>query len=155
MKNKKRKSRKSKPNPVGRPPLYKSAEELQTQIRKYFNTEAYIDLGFTGKGKNRKRLQKYAPTISGLVLYCGFCNRASFYDLESNPEFTNTIKKARTMIEQYYERLLHGANCTGAIFALKNFGWQDKTELEHTGEIKFTQMPAIKVSGKSLEIKIG
>jgi len=153
MKKKKRPIK--KPNPEGRPPLYKTAEELETKIREYFNTEAYVDIGLSKTKKGKSSLRKYSPTISNLALFCGFADRHSFYEYEAKPQFTHTIKRARALISAYYERLLSGSNCTGAIFALKNFGWQDKTELEHTGEIKFTQMPAIKIGGKSLEIKIG
>jgi hypothetical protein len=67
------------------------------------------------------------PTITGLVLFCGFSDRQSFYDYEKKAEFTCTIKKARTFIEREYEELLH-ENPTAAIFALKNFDWSDKQE---------------------------
>jgi len=155
MKNKKRKSRKLKQNPVGRPPLYKSAQELQKKIEDYFKNGVTLRKVFIGP-PNKRRLELIpVPTISGLVLYCGFADRHSFYDLEKIPEFSHTIKRARTFIEKEYEEQLHTNNATGAIFALKNFGWQDKTELEHTGEIKFTQMPAVKLGGKKLELKIG
>jgi hypothetical protein len=113
--------------PEGRPPLFKTTEELQSKITEYFK-----------KGVKRKRVWQGdkaitipIPTITGLILYCGFCDRSSFYNLESNPEFSHTIKKARTFIESTYEEYLHTGNCTGAIFALKNFGWKDKQEVEH------------------------
>jgi hypothetical protein len=156
MKNKKRKNHKKQPNPVGRPPLYNSPKELQTAIDEYFKTEAYVDLGLVKNKKGKStRVQRYVPTITGLVVFLGFSSRDTFYEYEKKPEFTDTIKKARTRIEQAYERLLHGANCTGAIFALKNFGWQDKTEHELSGEIKFVQMPAIKRAGKKQEFNVG
>mgnify|MGYP003704955791 FL=1 len=36
------------------------------------------------------------------------------------------------MIEHHYEQLIQGHNNAGAIFALKNMGWIDKTEVEQT-----------------------
>jgi len=36
-------------------------------------------------------------------------------------------------IENYAENRLFGNNPTGAIFALKNYGWKDKREVEQTG----------------------
>ena len=36
------------------------------------------------------------------------------------------------MIEREYEEQLQTGNPTGAIFALKNFDWKDKAEIEHT-----------------------
>ena len=53
------------------------------------------------------------------------------YDYEENPEFSNTIKKARTFMEREYEKLLH-TNPTWAIFALKNFWWTDRQEVDTT-----------------------
>ena len=51
-----------------------------------------------------------------------------------HPELSSkfeAIKNARTRIEQHYEELVQEGN-SGAIFALKNFGWSDKQETEHT-----------------------
>ena len=95
-------------------PIYNSPEELQEAI----------DLYFDGADK---------PTISGLALHCGFVSRQSFYDYEQRPEYSYTIKRARLRIESMYEEKLQGQTCTGAIFALKNLGWRDKTEQEQTG----------------------
>ncbi|NJO00400.1 MAG: hypothetical protein HC880_00795 [Bacteroidia bacterium] len=70
------------------------------------------------------------PTISGLVLFLGFCDIHSFYDYGRRPEFSTTIKNARERIVNIYEQMLGNANCTGAIFALKNFGWKDRIEIK-------------------------
>ena len=75
-------------------------------------------------------------------MHLGFCDRQSFYEYEKKPEFTYTIKKARFFIEQHYEELLQTGNVTGAIFALKNFGWVDRTESN------------IEVSGKDIGFSI-
>lgn len=75
-----------------------------------------------------------AITITDLCLYLGFADRYSFYDYESMPAFSHTIKRCRTFIEREYEEQLRFGNPTGAIFALKNFGWRDKTEHEVTGK---------------------
>ncbi len=107
---------------VGRPPKYANPEELQVKIDEYFEQDIKIEL-------ERK---PFTLTITGLVLYCGFCDRVSFYDYEKRPEFSYTIKRARARIEEHYEKRLQGNNCTGSIFALKNFGWIDKQETEHT-----------------------
>ena len=71
-------------------------------------------------------------TITGLCLELGFCSRQSFYDYEEKPNFSYTIKKARLHIERAYEAKLSGKEVTGAIFALKNLGWKDKTEVDQT-----------------------
>jgi hypothetical protein len=71
-------------------------------------------------------------TITGLCLELGFCSRQSFYDYEEKPGFTYTIKKARLHIERAYEAKLSGKEVGGAIFALKNLGWKDKSEVDQT-----------------------
>ena len=97
---------------MGRPPKYKTSEELQIQVDNYFGI---------ADGK---------ITITGLVLACGFCSRQSFYDLEKKEEFTYTIKRARLRIENHYEGLLRAVSVAGPIFALKNLGWVDKQEID-------------------------
>lgn len=97
----------------GRPPKYKSAKLLHYVITRYFRRGKYDP--------------DFRPTICGLVLYCGFCDRNSFYDLEKQEEFSGTVKKARLAIQAVYERNLHRNNAAGSIFALKNFGWRDDT----------------------------
>ena len=71
-------------------------------------------------------------TISGLAYFLGFNSRSSFYEYENKVEFTDIIKKARLRIEMNYEENLIDKACTGSIFALKNMGWSDKTEIDHT-----------------------
>jgi hypothetical protein len=47
-------------------------------------------------------------------------------------EFLNTIKKAKDMVEYSYEIDLKKKGNTGTIFALKNFDWKDKQEIENS-----------------------
>ena len=86
------------------------------------------------------------PTITGLALFLGFENRQSLYDYREKEEFSGVIKRAMTLVEQGYEFKLHGDKPTGAIFALKNMGWKDRTETDITsnGEAVNTQ-PAINI----------
>lgn len=112
-------------------PRFKTAKELQTKIDKYFKNcpdKKKIII------KTGKVIEVPIPTICGLCLYCGFESRQSFYDYEKRPAFSYTIKRARLFIEKEYEQMLQGQNCTGAIFALKNLGWIDKTSQEITGK---------------------
>lgn len=144
-------TKKKTPNPVGRPPKYKTPEELQEKIDLYFHKCPDF---VTKTDTDGSLVQIPIITISGLVLFLGFCDRASFYDLEKKKEFTHTIKRARTFIELEYEKILRHGNCTGAIFALKNFGWKDKTEVDQTHT--FQEMPTVKKdSGEEMEFDIG
>lgn len=102
---------------TGRPRIIETPEEMEEQV------DAYFDF---------VKAKKEPATITGLALYLGFASRQSFYDYEQKPEFSYTIKRARSRIEECYEKALHSRNPIGAIFALKNFGWTDKTEVTAT-----------------------
>jgi hypothetical protein len=53
-----------------------------------------------------------------------------------------------------YEKSLRQNNCTGAIFALKNFGWKDKTEIE--GSLVFNKLPQVTLdNGATLTFNVG
>ena len=113
-------------------PLYSTAKELQLKIDEYFDSKVDSFTKIIGKPPNEKEVNVYRPTITGLVLHCGFVNRQSFYDMEKRPELSDTIKRARSRIENIYEQQLFDGNA-GAIFALKNFGWRDRQDI-HTNE---------------------
>lgn len=122
-------------HPGGRPAKYKSAEELQIKIDQYFLPENICTRKVVvGKGDNQEVVKLPCPTITGLVMFLGYCDRQSFYDMEADRQFSDTIKKARNRIAHAYELNLHGPYPVGSIFALKNFGWSDKTEVEHSGK---------------------
>lgn len=117
----------------GRPALFDSEAELVAEIESYFE---HIK-GEKKKTKAGKRSRLWErkpenPTVTGLALYLGFESRQSFYDYENKQEFSYTIKKCRLRIEAFYEQNLLSYNTTGAIFALKNFGWRDKIEAGFT-----------------------
>jgi len=119
-------------NDNGRPPHFKTVEELQLKIDKYFNGGLKKRTIFVGKGDNKEAIEIEVPTISGLAYFLGFESRKSFYDYEKRDGFLYTIKRARLFIEQEYEEQLQVGNTTGAIFALKNMGWIDKTHSDIT-----------------------
>lgn len=135
----------------GRPALFATVEDLDKAITGYFE---YIK---GKKGEREVEVKKKdglidfqtetfwvwppePPTITGLAYYLGFNSRQSFYDYEKDGDFSYTIKRARLRIENEYEKALHHQSPTGAIFALKNFGWTDKQEIdqktEHSGGIE-------------------
>ncbi len=108
--------------------MFKSAEEMQARIDEYFACGAKVRT--IGTDSDGDQIYEKIYTITGLCLFCGFEDRHSMLDYEKRPEFSRTMKKARTRIECEYETNLSGKNPTGSIFALKNFGWRDKTEVE-------------------------
>lgn len=117
----------------GRPPFYETDEELQAKIQEYFDSGMDWRDVVTGPPNNRRVEKVKVPTITGLVLYLGFADRASFYDMEKQEKFSHTIKRARTMIEKEYEMYLQTGGGAGAIFALKNFGWVDQRDIVSAG----------------------
>lgn len=106
---------------AGRPPIYDNPEELQAKAEEYFQSKP--------QGK---------WTMTGLALFLGFDSRQSLYDYEERERFSYIIKRAKLYIEMSYEEKLSGGSPTGAIFALKNMGWKDKQETEHSGEMALT-----------------
>lgn len=116
--------------------MYKTADELQAAISDYFQNPPTKSV-IVGKGDNQQVIELPVLTITGLAYHLGFESRQSFYAYEDRPEFSYTIKRARLFIENDYEKQLQIGNTTGAIFALKNFGWRDKIETEHSGGVEF------------------
>jgi hypothetical protein len=117
--------------PAGRPPIFETVEQLDEAIHEYFTDGVKKRKVVIGKAPNQTIEEIEVPTITGLCYYIGFDSRQSFYDYENRPEFSYTIKRARLFIEREYEEQLSVGNTTGAIFALKNMGWKDKTEVDN------------------------
>ena len=133
-------------NKGGRPPLFKTYKELQEAINDYFNKGIKKRKVLIGKAPNQQAIEIEIPTITGLCYFIGFESRQSFYRLEDNLEFSYTIKRARLFIEKEYEEQLSVGNTIGAIFALKNMGWADKTEIDHN--VNIPQLPTISINTK-------
>lgn len=120
---------------------FETPEELQKQVEKYLKHCPDKKKVITKTGQV---LEIPTPTITGLAYFLGFESRQSFYDYENRDKFSYTIKRARLFIEKEYEGLLRTNSYPGAIFALKNFGWVDKSE----NEIKLPDSLAINVVTK-------
>lgn len=97
---------------MGRPRIYDDPDELQEECDLFFESES-------------------KPTVNGLALFLGFASKQSLYDYQGNEKFSYPIKRALTMIEAAHEKNLYGTTVTGSIFALKNMGWKDKTEVDN------------------------
>lgn len=119
--------------PAGRPPLFATAEELQNAIDDYFQNGVTKRKVIIGPATNKQEIEIEVPTVTGMCYHLGFESRQSFYDYEERPGFAYTVKRARLFIEKEYEEQLQHGNTVGAIFALKNMGWRDKSEVEQSG----------------------
>lgn len=115
-------------NKGGRPPKYKSPEEMQARINYYFDEycigRPYVD------ANGEQVFDKYGfpvfvdthrPSVTGLARVLGFESRQSLLNYQGRKEFRKIIMSAKMRIEEHYEELSQtkdGAN--GAIFNLRN-----------------------------------
>lgn len=125
----------------GRPPVLESVEQAEKLISDYFKS-----LQVTKPAE--------VPSITGLAFYLGFQSRQSLYDYEKDGEFSYTIKRARLKIEAFYEQCLTKQSPAGAIFALKNFGWSDKQEIEQKTTIEDERIDESKLTDEELRTLI-
>ena len=100
--------------PAGRPLKYKTVDDIKPLIERYFEDTP-----------------KDEWTITGLALALD-TSRKTLVEYEGKDEFSNTIKRAKEMVENSYEIDLKKSGRTGTIFALKNFDWKDKSETDIT-----------------------
>lgn len=71
-------------------------------------------------------------TLTGLVRHLGLSSRQSLDEYAQYEGFSDPVKRAKLLVEMAYEERLHDNSPTGAIFALKNMGWSDKQEHDHS-----------------------
>ncbi len=107
-------------NTVGRPRIIDSPETMDNLV------DTYI---LVCQDPDKPR----AITLTGMVLALGLSSRESLDNYLKYPEFVDSVKRAKLLVEFEYEnRLVTNSNATGSIFALKNFGWKDKQEVDTT-----------------------
>lgn len=139
----------------GRPKRWKSVKKLQNAIERYVKScfEQYIYyapvLDSQGKPKlddkntpltePQVKFKQIKPlTITGMCMSID-CSRQTLSVYADNPKFTDTIRKARLLIEQSTEEGIStgSVNAQIGIFSLKNnFNWKDKTEVENTMKVE-------------------
>jgi len=56
------------------------------------------------------------------------------YDTSEQP-FSDSIKRLKQYCENYAEQRIFSHNPAGAIFALKNYGWKDRQELDVNADL--------------------
>jgi len=137
-------------NKGGGQPTYDNPDDLADAIQEYFEKGVKVRLVEVGKGDNKLISEIPVPTITGLCIYCGFCSRQSFYDYEKKADFSYIVKRARLFIENEYEEMLHHGNTTGAIFALKQMNWKDRTEQKIDMEINPLSQLVAEISGNGV-----
>jgi hypothetical protein len=122
---------------VGRPPKYKSKEEMEEKIEQYFkDCEGHPLTDDKGNQVYNKLghpviVDKRPPTVTGLALALGFNTRLSLLNYQGKKEFMNTITRAKARVEQYAEeRLFDKDGTSGAQFSLRNNfkGWNTEQQ---------------------------
>ena len=73
-------------------------------------------------------------TISGLALFLGFSSRQVFDDCMRKGKYSEILKRGCLRVEAFYESRLHQHSTSGAIFALKSMGWNEKHESKPTDD---------------------
>ena len=125
---------------VGRPPKYKSVDEIKEKIEDYFKScegETLLDdngnLVFNKYGYPCWKKPPKPPTVTGLALSLGFESRQALLNYQAKKEFNDTITRAKSRVEEYTEmRLFDREGQRGAEFSLKNNfkGWNSERERE-------------------------
>lgn len=101
----------------GRPRYYATPEEFDARV------DAYLE---------HCKAEKEPILWTGMALFLGFSSRQSIDEYAKYPGFSDSVKRAKALVEAAYERrLAEGSNAAAPIFALKNFGWTDKQEIDH------------------------
>ena len=80
-----------------------------------------------------ERISEQRPyTVSGLAAALGI-RRDTLIDYKERDEFSDSINAAYEKCHRYAEEQLYGRAASGAAFSLKNnWGWRDKSEVDHT-----------------------
>lgn len=122
-------------NPVGRPRMYDTPQEFDDKVDQYYQHCKATDEPITW---------------TGLALYLGFSSRQSIDEYLKYEGFSDSVKRAKTLVEYAYEKKLHGTAAAGAIFALKNMQWSDKQEIDHTSKGE-SMAPAAPIDSKLVQ----
>ncbi len=99
---------------AGRPLKFKSVTKLQEKIDEYFD---------------KCDLEGTPYLIVGLALYLDI-SRNTLIQYQVREKFQDTVKRAKERVEASYEQSLRTNGRAGDIFGLKNFGWQDKQQID-------------------------
>lgn len=102
-------------NVGGRPLKFKKPKDLADAVNGYLNDTPPEEW-----------------TVTGLCLSIG-TNKVVFNDYAERDGYSAIVSEAKLYVENSYELSLRKNGRSGDIFALKNFGWNDKTITEHEG----------------------
>lgn len=130
-------------NKGGRPPTYKTVEEMEKAIDDYFEWCKGQPLIVGGEVMYDKigqpiMLGVHPPTVTGLALALGFNSRQALLNYQAKDEFHDTITRAKAFVERYAEeRLFDKDGANGAKFSLANNfeGWKEKQQVDMNSDV--------------------
>jgi len=127
--------------------LNRLIDDYFIHIRGEYHIEEESAQSKTNKKSTATKIWDRLPepaTITGMAFFLGFSSRQSFDDYETSGKHSHILKRGQLRIEAEYEKKLHQQPASGAIFALRSMGWNEKPEERST----------IDPSSKTLKVKI-
>ncbi|MBS1531846.1 MAG: hypothetical protein JSU01_16180 [Bacteroidetes bacterium] len=117
---------------------FRSAKQLDELINAYFDS-------LKNNSEEENTESSAPPTFAGLLLFTGFTGREEFDEYAAMPRYSRMLLRANLRISEIYEKKLHESS-TGAVFALKNMGWNERPEIrpadketDHTLQVEIVQ----------------
>lgn len=120
---------------------FKDKEELQDRIDLFYDMCECLSM---------------PVTYTGLMLVLGLNNKNQLSALRYHEEYGEIVRSAIASVEFFYEAKLSEGKPVGAIFALKNFGWSDRTDVAiadtdpHKVSLREAQLAVLNAVRKSL-----
>jgi len=142
------------PNPVGRPLLFKTAEELDIKINAYFES-CFVDdwEERTLRDENGvpvlDEISDYKveylkikkcikpPTITGLAVFLD-TNRRTLLDYTERDEFVPSLEKAKSFCEDYVNTMSLKGDLNPLMSKMNltnNYKWSDEKSIKHSGSL--------------------
>lgn len=106
-------------NDNGRPPVFKTPEEMQIKIDEFFVHCEVNDI---------------IPLQGELVYFLGFAGRQSLTDYQNKENFSYIVRRAKQKCENALNNLALQNKVNARIAQLNlstNYGYNEKTEIEH------------------------
>ncbi len=126
-----------KNNKAGRPPFFKTPEEMWQKIEDYFDTCTKRIRKYSTAGKITKINDPAPMHIAGLCAYLGITNE-TLNQYQKQPEFSESIAYAKQRCEAYaVDACFEGKKGNKADFILQNnFGWKNRIQQEVNNDLR-------------------
>lgn len=125
---------------MGRPPKFRTPEEMQDAAEDYFAKTVGNTIEKMDKDGNTWTEPAPLPvTMAGLARHLGF-SRQALLEYKKKSKFLVPIQRAKQLVEDFAEGKLYSPGCAkGASFALKNnHDWEDRSQVDETSNVTVT-----------------